>query len=63
MNDEQNNNQDDSIEPTNEVRVDNCTECKKNPCICPNKHDDSNNETVDKEKAVPDTNPPKISWI
>lgn len=67
MNDEPNNNQSGSAEPTNEAQVNSCADCKKNPCVCPNKSDDSHQKTLSEEakskKNPPRTKPPKISWI
>ena len=48
MNDEQN----------NEATANICPECKKDPCICASKNDDSQSK-----ENKPRTKPPEISWI
>lgn len=59
MNDELINNQNSPDKSPSKSRVDICAECKKNPCVCPNKSDDSGQEI----ETYPRTKPPKLTWI
>jgi hypothetical protein len=58
MNDKQNNNQNDSTESVSSTQVDTCQKCKKDPCVCSNKSDDSSFDV-----NQPRTEPPKVCWI
>ncbi len=48
MSDEQKNDKDDTLKPTNAMANNVCAICKKNPCVCPQKSK---------------TKPPKLTWI
>lgn len=67
MNDEQNNNQGNSIQSSNDVPVNSCPNCQKNPCICSANSNDSPQKTLGQKTRVKGShrkgNPPKLKWI
>lgn len=67
MNDILKNNQSDPAKPVNSNWVNDCPECKKNPCVCPSKISDSRQKTSGEEdmskENPPRTKPPKLTWI
>lgn len=62
MNDELNNNQGGPTKSTtDDLQVNSCTKCGKNPCVCPdNSNGSGQKNSIEKPKR---TKPPKISWI
>lgn len=63
MNDELFNDQNNS---DNEAQIDDCAVCKKNPCVCLYKPDETSSEAASVNSLNDEdtkTKPPKISWI
>jgi len=67
MTGELHNDQNNPAEPNKKVQTNCCTICKKDYCICPQKGDESNQQTSGENSKNDEkparTDPPKISWI
>jgi hypothetical protein len=50
-----------------EIQIDSCDVCKKNPCVCSDKVEKSDPKTVDEDSKNDEKHvkakPPRISWI
>lgn len=55
------------MQTINKTQINGCAKCRKNPCVCPDKGNNSKQNTSGDEAMNKEnhkrTEPPKISWI